>query len=521
MKPFFLLKLFSSIIFLSVLLSCTENEIIDNNYICNNKPATRSIQTSYFDWENIDWMPTPSMQSRIPTPWSGQGSLVSSYGLDISQDRKAYNGWELLYSSFDENASSPLINPYFILYNKYNGIMRVYLYITTPFVTASSYIQDGISVMSRSKTSILNYLGKDVVDIDKECTTQYMQMQPKPLDGSLPLASNRWYMLQYELAYDPNIADLPYNDIMFGLTLNYYNIQEISLGGDFVGSLNGTIGNASSAGSNMFSSLLGLGKTVGIGALAFAGNDFINHNTINAETGANKLGLRKEIFKTIKNGLSSALSGAVGDLPDAAFGLLSGIIGGGSAPTPISMTVKADINLKGTGKEGGAFPSTPISFWMPGTNIPSQALGYIPLYNKSLGVFYIKQKPVVVFDEYFSDMHYEVDPQYGDVLPVTDYFCVLPKNLDFSDVLIINPYVKDIANVEIVKMDLLDAGNGKPILNTSDLMSCGSQDIYYSYGPSLDLLVRYTVKISPKDGSTPFLIFKTFAAKSEFRDCPF
>lgn len=40
-----------------------------------------------------------------------------------------------------------------------------------------------------------------------------MQMQPAPMDGSLPLAANRWYMMQYELAYDPNLADIPYKDI--------------------------------------------------------------------------------------------------------------------------------------------------------------------------------------------------------------------------------------------------------------------------------------------------------------------
>lgn len=65
------------------------------------RTLTRAVPTLYFDWENVDWMPTPAGQSRIPTPWVGQGSLAGSYDLTIVNDHKASDGWELLYSTFD------------------------------------------------------------------------------------------------------------------------------------------------------------------------------------------------------------------------------------------------------------------------------------------------------------------------------------------------------------------------------------------------------------------------------------
>lgn len=49
-------------------------------------------------------------------------------------------------------------------------------------------------------------------------------MQSAPHDGSLPLASNSWYMMQYEMAYDPSLTQIPYDQIQLSCSLNYYNI---------------------------------------------------------------------------------------------------------------------------------------------------------------------------------------------------------------------------------------------------------------------------------------------------------
>ncbi|MCD8101171.1 MAG: hypothetical protein LUE26_01145, partial [Alistipes sp.] len=87
----------------------------------NENPRTRApLETTWFDWEDV-YMPTGPGQPRIATPWDGTGSIVNNYGQEVAEDRKASEGWELLFSTFDPTDSSPLVNPYFILYNKYRG----------------------------------------------------------------------------------------------------------------------------------------------------------------------------------------------------------------------------------------------------------------------------------------------------------------------------------------------------------------------------------------------------------------
>ncbi len=110
-------------------------------------PQLKSVTPEIFNWETADWMPTPEGQATISVPWIGQGSIASVYDNDVVYDFKKADGWDLIYSTFNKSASGPLKNPYFILYNKYRGLMRIYLFTTTEFVYPSSYVQDGISIL--------------------------------------------------------------------------------------------------------------------------------------------------------------------------------------------------------------------------------------------------------------------------------------------------------------------------------------------------------------------------------------
>lgn len=98
------------------------------------------------------------------------------------------------------------------------------------------------------------------------------------------------------------------------------------------------------------------------------------------KTGENTLGLNKYIFESISSGLKSALSGSISSLPGALFKGLSAIFGSqGTQPTLVNLHFKSEISLKGNISEKGSFPASPISFWIPGTNIASDAAGYSPV----------------------------------------------------------------------------------------------------------------------------------------------
>lgn len=494
------------------------NDIEVRNLSLSEKQSsvqTRAIPTQDFDWEAADWMPTPVGQSRIPVPWIGQGSLVSAYGMDIINDMKASEGWELLYNTFDIDAPGQLVNPYFVLYNKYRGIMRIYLYITTQFVTPSSYIEDGISVISTYQTSILNFLGNEIID-GEVCQKSYSQVQPQPLDGSLPLASNKWYMMQYEMAYDPNISTIPYSDIQLSWKLNYHNIAQMTIDGQLVGSITGVIGASS---SDTSASIKNFAKGAGVAVLAGVGKEVILNNTINSNTGENRIGLDPSIFKDVLSGISKAVSSSVGGLPGAAIKMLSGIFGGtGTKAVPVNFRINTEISLKGETITGGAFPSSPTSFWMPGTNIASNANGYIPLYNKVLGVCNIQGQPILnlrVTMRSYEEPDEPFDPDR--LLTIREETLHLPQSIDFSDYLIFNPEVLKIATVTVEKQELVvvDSSLSKArqisINPTGPYMAkYGSTFGDYDNISPLQFAVRFMIKVSPLDGTAPSMIVKTY-----------
>ena len=160
------------------------------NILDNTCQTTRSIIPDSVDWETVDLMPTPSGQAPITLPWDGQGSLATIYGNDKLYDFKKNDGWVLLQSSFTTEGNSPLINPYFILYNKYNGLLRVYLYMTTQFISTSSALEGSISVNDPS-LSILNFLESGVINAESHKQT-FSEFLPGQIDGTRPLASNKW-----------------------------------------------------------------------------------------------------------------------------------------------------------------------------------------------------------------------------------------------------------------------------------------------------------------------------------------
>lgn len=518
MKKFFYISLV--FVAISTFQSCQTDSLLDD--ACSPEPTsnlskTRAVPTLDLDWEDADWMPTPPGQTQIPSPWVGAGSLASFYEMDIINDRYKIAGWELLYSTFNANAPGPLQNPYFVLYNKYRGTIRFYLYLTTQFVTSSSYLQDGISIVSNQPTSLLNFLGNDAIDATAH-VSQYDQIQQSPSDGSSPLATNKWYMIQYELAYDPNIVSIPYNQIQLKWYLNYVNVQELKLTGIQKGNIKGTIG--SSGTSSVLSEFKAAGKAAGTGVLAGIGMKFITDNEINAKTGENKLGFNEYAFKSISSGLKSALSGSISSLPGALFKGLSAIFGSNAnQPIPVNLQFSTEISLIGDMTEKGSFPASPISFWIPGTNIASGAAGYIPLYNKPLGVLNLNGKPKI--KTRCEILCYpEEDPYDGSIHPAWRYDMIYPNPIDYSDYLIINPEVKKIADVIIKQQDLVCLNPKRlTVTNINPKKICVGIK-YSGYGDtgSVDypiLAVRFTIEIRPKNGDSISTIIKTFMLDEE------
>ena len=179
------------------------------------------------------WMTAASSTSMF-------SSLDAFYGPDILYDYLSYDGWEMVYSTF-KSSGPKLIDPYFVLYNKYRGTLRVYVYINSLTYTPSTYLQYSLMINGSDNTSILNFLGNEIIDQSKN-PKSYNAVMQEPLNGGAPAMNNQWYMMEFELAYDPSLKDKSAQSLRFGLKTDCYNVSTIKLGGTAESEISGNIG---------------------------------------------------------------------------------------------------------------------------------------------------------------------------------------------------------------------------------------------------------------------------------------
>ena len=469
---------------------------------------TKSVLPEEFDWETADWMPTPPGQALIPVPWTGQGSLNAFYGLDVVNDYKRVDGWRLVYSSF-RHSGEELIDPYFMLYNVYRGTLRIYFYITTPYIGTSTYLQDSMSISATNGASstILNYLGE--ISDPSNVITSFKQIQPKMLDGGAPLAGRRWYMMQYEMAYDPSLSQKSADDIQLCWGLNYYQVDSVSFITDAPPSAN--IYCPAGASNNGLQDAFTSFKK---GALSILGLSMMNSLSINTDTGANVAGIKNYIFKSLYSGATSAVSSFASGVPTIAYNLLNVVFGGNSSLSDSkTMSLKFDSPIKfvGSSSSQGSVSSTPITFRIPGTIINQSASGYLPLYNEPLGVIHWDSNAVMNLLKTDTVTYEEDDIRFSGIYQVTKTE-VTCQDDNYNNYISFNPAVTEIADVSVESWHPF-------VIDTSGDMHYFPLNAAYFVNPyegSYELpdidkyCVRVTVKVTPHNGAPSSYIIKTF-----------
>jgi len=343
----------------------------------SNEFNKNGIPTPYFDWSTADYMPTPAGSQTILVPWAN-GS-VRGFTSDIQYDYLPVDGWKLLYNTFDPAKPLPS-NPFFVLYNKYRALLRVYIYVTTNGFQNSDYLTTGLNLGPNAiNSNMLNYSGQDIVDMNIDSTIKIAsKIEPTQI------ATGVWYATQYEIAYDSNIKTSTFQQIGVNSTINWTNVSTISLGGTAEGTIKGSI---TSPGSSPFSlSKILTGTLDAVGASFFTANK--GSSTTNPGEG-NKLGLPAAIFNASSTALTSGLS-------DIVKGFFSGIFGGktGGVNQSVSLTTNTNINLTGNSTQNGAlWPNPGLGLGIPGTINSQSAVGYLPYYNEPMGLFYLSNTP--------------------------------------------------------------------------------------------------------------------------------
>lgn len=492
------------------LFSC-EKDFNDSNQSIVVKGSTVAIPSEYFDWDNADYMPTPPGYTKIHVPWyvGATGSITSVYPADVYSDHKASDGWEMLYNKFSSTTYTP--RPYFILYNKYRGLLRIYHYNDNPTLTTSSKILAGIKWdgYGNGSNKIFNYLDNTIIDINSS-KTSYYAVEPSPANSSeLPVSPYKWYMLQYEMAYDPSITPTQsQTPPTLSWYINFNNITQFSLGGTLISNSPGKTGSSNFTDAFIDSKLTGVVKAIG--------NALFNYFGMGTNPGMNE-----SIWNIIKASRQSVLASLVAGTSPKVSNLLGGILGGSSNGTTVTLNIDATLKLNGTGTSNGSlFAGT--SMYMPGSlaTKPDGSFyvltGQLPIYNKNLGVFNLSSKPVVpvLAEEEWIEDSYEVPiPAFGVTFGL----------IDNSDKIVYNPAVLAVASVQVVQQDVLIFydGAGQCFSNyNEEIVNANGRRAYINpeyiwafYSMAYYKAVRFVIKVTPNDPSIPpSYIVKTFLA---------
>ncbi len=344
----------------AILAGCKKNDFQEK--VSVSKLSTNAIPTKPFEWDKVDYMPTPISMPRILVPWASNAN--QAFPAEFMNDYSPAYGWELVYNTFDTSTlNQPL---FFALYNKYRGVLRFFAYLNPITPIPSNYISHALEMRQPWISPILNFTTQEIVRAD---TIQTRGNQIQPFQTS---ATGTWYGCQFEIAYDPSINTQSAINTMLTWRLSSVAISEMVLNGVTTGDINGTMTQPAPSGQ-LFPMIVG--SLMKGAAMVGSGG------TLSA------LKLAKAVAGPIAGALSSGAQGQVSNV-------LSGILGGQSATT-YQVDLKINADHKFTGSSTDYYNINAISLATPGTINQSSVSGYLPLYNKPMGIFSLRTIPLV------------------------------------------------------------------------------------------------------------------------------
>lgn len=343
------------------LMSCSKEKPITEVAVAN--VSQNAIQPTYFEWDKVDYMPTPAGQ-QILVPWASNTN--QSFPAEFINDYKREEGWELVYNTF--NTSNNITPLFFVLYNKYRGVLRLYSYLSSVTPIPSNYITHTIKHRSNFESPILNFSSQEIVRAD---TAQKKASQIQPFQTT---ATGTWYAAEFEVAYDSRIAERPATTSMLAWDLNSVGVSQIKYDGSTFGNITGTISQPP-PNTGLFPLIMNA---------IFDGAAFIGGvNALNA------LGLKPPLATPILGALNAGIQGRTTNI-------MNGIINGGpSGGSSARVNLKVELKHEFTGTATDYYPIHSIAMIIPGSKDQSTAPGYVPLYQKPLGIFNLRSTPLV------------------------------------------------------------------------------------------------------------------------------
>ena len=304
------------------------------------------------------------------------------------------NGWELVRRDLGfTDAGLPQVtsNPFVIIYNKYLGVLRVFVTVQKPLATFQfAEVKLMFSTAGNSKAATLNRqsaLGVALEDTEQGQAADFSVVSRYLNDG------RKWFVADFPMEYDPCVCQF---DSRLQILVNLIKQANVSLQATSTGSIV-TSQDASAGTSNGPSFFKKTNGTINAAGTSYDSVDKLTSSlkADGATSAVDQFATAIKDNKFLQNGLAS--------LPylGAAVGLLDFFTGGGqdSTPQPLALqplAIKMSTSTTGTIKDT-SMHATPY-FFNPGNRLANTRPSDVPNYNETLGILSIITRPVVDFN---------------------------------------------------------------------------------------------------------------------------
>jgi len=325
-------------------------------------------------------------------PWKTQGNPMNQ----INPDIKTEDGWILVYKDFG-TPTRGVYMPYFAVYNKYRGILRVFVMNSQSIGT--SYFLGSLKFRNSTYTNAsLSFFSNE----------NYLDSFDKTENQEVMATANQfgsWMNFDFNLMnYDPNVQA---NQIL-DLNIKSVLTSQIKLASTEFSAVPQYLSQITPSYEN------GVGKVLADGSKVVKGAEGLTSALLDSKNLIEKL--KKSQDQKDKSFLNKALGyGEIIPVVGKYLGIIKGFFGGGgsSATSSFDPIVKIEGTLKLDGSVVTSIPLHTISLSMKkeGNITPSY---YHPVRNIKFGIFSLKNKiPVTGTIDNYTEYHsgpYGTDP---------------------------------------------------------------------------------------------------------------
>jgi hypothetical protein len=372
-----------------------------------------------WDWQQefyeVYWDRPPAALWTVASPFTSEYTSGVALTLDYEPD----DGWVLLARNFGSEKNH-LKNPYFILYNKATGLLRVFMLLSVLEHYSTGSISLSFDPALSGTTALLSHVEPRVWAVDKYKKDLISY-------GITEVQNGHWTYADFVTAYDPNTENVEDSAIRFrleGVNITDLKIKSTDFSLSQVLPKSGVPAEIDTYDSK---DLVADGKAV-IGY----------HNTFGKYKEQFKKAANRQTDETLKKDMTDLMESWIyKHLPfiGAGIGLVDLFIGGGrkhKPESPVPMVFSGDLTLTGTMTERNFIAGPSVR--TPGAIHTND--NFVPLYDHPLGIINLTVTPIVrhahyaegctttqpfykYYDEYrivspmSKDTHFRVNPYAG------------------------------------------------------------------------------------------------------------